>query len=251
MNERSFILSPRRALVNWIHGGFDRGKDLTNLVPVRRIGDDVGMMPFRASVLLVCLIGSPAHADTLGADPNDSGKVTLILKGRNELDASGIVLLSQSKVGDGDSQLRFTALASPLGYQRFIKNNLSVGGSVLASYDRLSSSTHSLLYGGMAFGSVHLRFGYGVFWRPTLGFGVLYGSLNQELTPGVVAKSSQFTFVTRIAFPLAYFMSPRWLLQAGPEINLSVGSASPDGGGDSQSITSITGGFGLGVGYSF
>ena len=51
-------------------------------------------------------------------------------------------------------------------------------------------------------------------------------------------------------FPIAYFTSRRFLLQAGPEINISLGSFKPDSG-PSTSFTTISGGFSVGLGYVF
>ncbi|HEY4056389.1 MAG TPA: hypothetical protein VGM39_07260 [Kofleriaceae bacterium] len=202
-------------------------------------------------VLLVALLlsSTAAVADTVGADPNDSGKVTFITRGVKEIDVGGIFVLSYAKAGDGDAQTRVSTLGA-LGFQYFLKDNLSVGAQFLASYDKQSADAHATAFGGAAFATLHVRLGLGAFLRPTLGLGALFGTQQTEMTPGVVASASQASGLIRIGLPFAYFPGSRVVLQAGPELDISVGNVTPDGG-DSQSFTSITGGFGVSAGYVF
>jgi hypothetical protein len=66
----------------------------------------------------------------------------------------------------------------------------------------------------------------------------------------MTSSASQISGLVRIGIPFAYFPSRRIVLQAGPEVAISVGSTTPDAG-DSQSFVSITGGFGVSAGYTF
>jgi hypothetical protein len=198
---------------------------------------------------LVCGLAPIAAADTLGANPNDYGKITHITKGVKEIDLGGIFVLSHSKTGDAEGTTRVSSL-SGLGFQYFINDNFSAGGTALFGYDRLSSNTYSTGFGGMAFASLHLRLGLGAFLRPLIGGGLLVGSLSTETAPGMTSSASQISGLVRIGIPFAYFPSRRIVLQAGPEVAISVGSTTPDAG-DSQSFVSITGGFGVSAGYTF
>jgi hypothetical protein len=204
-----------------------------------------------ASLLVTVIAMAPAavRADDIAGDPNDPGKVTAIRKGVKEIDVGGIFVLSYNKAGNADPNTRVSSLGG-VGFQYFINNNLSAGATGLFNYDRLSSTTYSTAFGGMVFGSLHARLGLGAFLRPTFGIGLLSGSLNSEITPGMIASATQIAFLARIALPFAYFPSRRVVLQAGPEINIEVGSATPDGG-ESQSFTSVAGGFGVSAGYAF
>jgi len=67
---------------------------------------------------------------------------------------------------------------------------------------------------------------------------------------GTVMQANQIGFVTHVRLPIAYFASNRLLLQAGPQLDLEVGSYTPNGG-DSQSFSRIAGGFAVGGGYAF
>jgi len=192
---------------------------------------------------------SPALADDVGANPNDPGKVTNISKGVKELDLGGIFLLSYAKAGDADAVTRISTL-SGAGFQYFVNNNLSVGGNLLFDYDKIGDVSSSA-FGGTVFASLHARLGLGAFLRPTVGIGALFGSSEVDAGAGVVAKADQSALLLRVAMPFAYFPSKRIVLQAGPEIDVSIGSVSPQGGGDSQSFTNIAGGFGVGIGYAF
>jgi hypothetical protein len=206
-------------------------------------------MKLRLALLAACLSAPLAAADTLGAEPNDYGKITHITKGVKEIDLGGIFVLSHSKTGDAEGTTRVSSLTG-LGFQYFINDNFSAGATALFGYDRLSSNTYSTGFGGMAFASLHVRLGLGAFLRPLIGAGVLVGNLSTEIAPGMTTSASQVSGLVRIGIPFAYFPSRRIVLQAGPELDISVGSTSPDVG-DSQSFVSVTGGFGVSAGYAF
>lgn len=194
-------------------------------------------------------ITSTAHADTLSGDPADYGKVTKIKKGVKEIDLGGMFVLSHSKSGDGEGQTRVTSLGGP-GFQVFINDNLSVGGTVLFGLELAGSNQKTLSFGGALHAQLHVRLGLGAFLRPTLGAGFLVGKQDTEVTPGMLASADQTAGVLRLALPIAYFTSKRILLQAGPELNILVGSVTPSGG-MSESFTTIAGGFGVSAGYVF
>lgn len=200
-------------------------------------------------VLASLLASTPALADAIGGEPNDPGKVTFIGKGVKEIDLGGIFVLSHSKAGDAEGQTRISTLGGA-GFQYFIKNNVSVGGQFLASYEKQSENVYSTAFGGAAFASLHVRLGLGAFFRPTLGLGALFGTQKTEVVPGQLMSANQVSGLIRIGLPFAYFPGTRVVLQAGPEIDISVGNVTPDGG-EAQSFTNISGGFGVSAGYVF
>jgi hypothetical protein len=203
----------------------------------------------RALLLALLLTATSASADSLGPDPRDPGKVTFITRGVKEIDVGGIFVLSYSKAGDADAQTRISTLGA-LGFQYFLKDNLSIGGQFLASYDKQSADAHSSAFGGAVFASLHVPLGLGAFLRPTIGVGALFGTQQTEVTPGQLISANQVSGLIRIGLPFAYFPGSRVVLQAGPELDVSIGNVTPDGG-DSQSFTNITGGFGVSAGYVF
>ncbi len=205
----------------------------------------------KASLLAVLLLGfaGNAHADEVAANPNDPGKVTSIGKGVKEIDLGGIFVLTVDKVGD-QSTTKLSTLGG-LGFQYFINANVSAGATALMSYDKVGDATSALSFGGVAFASLHVRLGLGAFFRPTLGLGALFGTREVDAGGGMVAELSQVAFLTRIGLPFAYFPSKRVVLQAGPEINVSIGSFKADGSDESTSFTTVAGGFAVGVGYVF
>lgn len=209
------------------------------------------MKPWLASFLVLTTVttSAVATADTIGAEPNDYGKVTHITKGVKELDLGGLFVLSHQKVGDAEGTTRVSSLGG-LSFQYFINDNVSAGAAALFSYDRLSANSYATGFGGMAFAALHVRLGLGAFLRPMLGGGILVGSVSTETTPGTTANASQIAGIVRIGLPFAYFPSRRIVLQAGPELNLVIGSTTPDQG-DSVSYTSIASGFGVSAGYAF
>jgi hypothetical protein len=200
-------------------------------------------------VLLLLLIATPAAADTVGANPNDQGRVTAIQKGVKEIDLGGIFVLSHNKSGDAEGNTRISSLGGA-GFQYFLSDKFSAGATFLASYDRLSSAVYSTAFGGALFGSLHLRLGLGAFLRPTFGAGMLFGTQKVEVTPGNLMSASQVSGLVRLALPFAYFPSQRVVLQAGPELDVSIGKTTPDGG-EGESFTNVSGGFGVSAGYVF
>jgi hypothetical protein len=200
--------------------------------------------------MLVLTCSSFAFADAIGGDPTDYGKVTAIRKGVMEIDAGGIFVISYNKSGDADANTRVSSLGG-VGFQYFFKENVSAGANFLFDYDRISANTYSTAFGGTAFASLHVRLGLGAFLRPTLGAGLLVGNLNTEVEPGMVTQASQVSALVRLALPFAYFPSRRIVLQAGPELDMIFGTVTPDGGGDGQSVTTVSGGFGVSAGYAF
>jgi len=203
----------------------------------------------KRALCLVALLASPAAADTLGANPQDRGKVTAITKGVKEIDLGGIFVLSHSKSGDAEGSTRISTLGG-VGFQYFLKDNLSAGGTFLASYDRQSADAYSTAFGGAAFASLHVRLGLGAFLRPTLGVGALFGTQKTEVTAGQLMSASQVSGLVRIGLPFAYFPGTRVVLQAGPELDVSIGRTTPEGG-EGQSFTNVSGGFGVSAGYVF
>ncbi len=198
---------------------------------------------------LLALLATPAAADTLGANPQDHGRVTEIQKGVKEIDLGGIFVLSHSKAGDAEGTTRISTLGG-IGFQFFINRNLSAGGTFLASYDRQSADVYSTAFGGAAFASLHVRLGLGAFLRPTLGVGALFGTQKTTITAGQLMTANQVSGLIRIGLPFAYFPGTRVVLQAGPEVDISIGRVTPDGG-EGQSFTNVSGGFGVNAGYVF
>ena len=202
----------------------------------------------RRSLLLVPLfISTAAHADTIGANPNDPGKVTHIDKGVKELNLGGIFVYSVDKVEDTTTS-RFSSLGGP-GFQYFFNPNVSVGAQGLISYDKAGDAS-AVTFGGVISGAFHVRLGLGLFFRPTLGLGALFGTREIE-AGGVITELNQTAFLTRISFPIAYFASKRFFMQAGPEVNISVGTFKADGADEGVSFTTVAGGLAVGVGYVF
>lgn len=201
------------------------------------------------AVVASLMVASPVAADTLDADPQDFGRVTAIRKGVKEIDLGGLFVLSHNKNGDAEGTTRVSSLGG-VSFQYFINENFSAGAAALFSYDRLTPTAYSTGFGGMVFGALHVRLGLGAFLRPMLGGGLLVGNLSTETAPGMTATASQISGLIRVGIPFAYFPSKRIVLQAGPELNVSVGSTTPDAG-DSVSFVTIAGGFGVSAGYVF
>ena len=207
--------------------------------------------PMKRSLVVVILVASAstARADEVAANPNDAGKVTSVGKGVKELDLGGIFVLTVDKVDD-NSTTKLSTLGG-IGFQYFFNANVSAGATGLFAYDKVGETASATSFGGVVFGSLHVRLGLGAFFRPTLGLGALFGTREIDVGGGTVTELTQTAFLARIGLPFAYFPSKRVVLQAGPEINVSLGSFKADGATDSTSFTTVAGGFAVGVGYVF
>jgi hypothetical protein len=198
---------------------------------------------------LIAAAPAGARADTIYGNQNEPGRITAIEKGVWELDVGGLAVLSRDQEGDA-SVSRFTTDFSA-GVQYYVKRNVSVGVVGLFDYENAGGGVRATTGGAAVQSAINLRLGLGAFFRPTLGVGALFGSRKSPTaTPGMLVEASQVGFVTRLQLPVAYFTSHNWVLQAGPQINLLVGSYTPTGG-MAQSFTRIAGGFAIGLGRAF
>jgi hypothetical protein len=207
----------------------------------------VGMKLRLASLALVALASS-AHADDIGAEPNDPGRVTKVRRGVWELDAGALGVMSVDK--QGDTSITRISTDANLSIHHFLKDNVSVGISGILNYDSSGGGNSAITYGGAGVATLHLRLGLGAFVRPTLAVGALLGKREIPMDAGVVEEATQVAFIARIGLPIAYFTSKRFLLHAGPQLHVTAGSYTPMGG-EAQTFTRIAGGFGVGLGYVF
>ncbi len=198
--------------------------------------------------LAAALLPRVATADAIGADPNDPGRVTRVGKGVWEFDLGALGVMSVDRQGEMSST-RISTDAT-VSIHRFLRDNVSAGVAAIVNYDSSGGGNTAITYGAAAIGTLHLRLGLGAFLRPTLAVGALIG--NRELPVGMttVEEATQLAGIARLALPIAYFTSRRFLLHAGPQLHLTAGTFTP-AGGDARSFTRISGGFGVGLGYVF
>jgi len=199
----------------------------------------------------VCVLAVPrgvAHADAVYQNPNDPGKVTFIGKGVWEMDVGALGVLTVDRQG-GESVTRLsTDFSAQLHY--FIRSNISVGVQGLFDFDDAGDNNKATTFGAAVDASVHLRLGLGAFFRPGIAIGGLFGHRDLPMAGGAIDQASQVALLTRVMLPIAYFASPRFVLQAGPQIDITTGTFTPTGR-EGQSFTRVAGGFSVGVGYVF
>jgi len=201
------------------------------------------------SFLFVTFLATTAHADELLGNQDERGRITHIGRGVWELDLGALGVLTQDHEGD-TSVMRLSSDLSA-GVQYFVHDNVSVGAEVLFDYDSAGSGNVARTFGGAVDATLHFRLGLGAFFRPGIALGILAGTRDlPTAADGTVMQANQIGFVTHVRLPIAYFASNRLLLQAGPQLDLEVGSYTPNGG-DSQSFSRIAGGFAVGGGYAF
>jgi hypothetical protein len=194
------------------------------------------------------LSSAVAHADSLEANPGDPGHVTNIRKGVWEVDLGALGVLSSDH--QGESTVTRLSTDASVTVSRFVRDNISVGVVGMADYDTAGTNNDAMLYGAALVGTLHLRLGMGAFFRPGLAIGGLFGTRHTPLTAGTVEQATQAGAIARVQLPLAYFTSKRFLIQAGPQLNVTAGRTMPMGK-DAQSYTRIAGGFAVGAGYAF
>lgn len=199
--------------------------------------------------LAVSLAPTAARADDLGPDGNDYGKVTRIRAGVWEADVGALAVLAFDK--DGDAQTTRLSGDVSIGVQRFVRDNFSVGVAFLANYVNDAESS-AIQLGGALLGTLHWRLGQGAFLRPQLALGVLGSQREIPMAdqPNLVEEVPQIAGVARVRLALAYFASRNWVLEAGPQINTTVGTYQPSGA-DRHTYTQVSGGFSIGVGRAW
>lgn len=199
--------------------------------------------------LALALAPAAATADDLGPDGNDSGKVTRIRAGVWEADVGALAVLAFDK--DGDDQTTRLSGDLSVSVQRFVRDNLSVGAAFLFNYVNDAESS-AIQLGGALLGTVHWRLGQGAFLRPQLALGVLGSQREIPMAdqPNLVEEVPQVAGVARIRLALAYFASRNWVLEAGPQINATVGTYQPSGA-DRHTYAQVAGGFSIGVGRAW
>ncbi|MEJ7601027.1 MAG: hypothetical protein WKG01_24200 [Kofleriaceae bacterium] len=203
---------------------------------------------FALLAVVASLVPNLAHADDIGADPNDPGRVTRVRKGVWEFDLGALGVMSVDKQGD-NSITRISTDAS-IAIHRFLRDNLSVGAAAIVNYDSSGGGNTAITVGGAGIATFHFRLGLGAFLRPQISLGALFGKREIPLDMTTVEEADQVAFIARIGLPIAYFTSKRFLLHAGPQLHITAGTYTPTGG-ESQTFTRISGGFGVGLGYVF
>lgn len=199
-------------------------------------------------LVMLAAATAPAAADDINPNQTNPGAVSRIRKGVKEFDLGALGVLA-SDTSNGETVTRISAdTSATFGY--FINNNLSVGASVLFEYENNGGGANAKNFGGTVNGTFSVGFGNNLFIRPGLSVGFLKGSRETPLTPTMIQKDDQIGFIGRLSFSLAYFVSHRHLLQAGPQINFIAGTVTPMGA-EGQSFTRVAGGFAVGWGYFF
>ncbi len=231
----------------------NRGPVLSFFCDLAGLGPTRGMRSGHVSILSPVLalglaLASTAAADTLGAAPSDPGRVTRVGPGVKELDVGGLFLFSL-RAEAGATTTSISTLAG-IGLQHFLRANVSVGGTLLASYEDLGGGVRVSAAGAAVSTTHHWRLGLGAFLRPGAGIGLLLGRQRTELGPGQLASATVVTGLVQLAAPIAYFPSPRLVLQAGPEFIVALDRVSPAEGAGHGS-TRVTGGFAVRAGYVF
>jgi hypothetical protein len=169
--------------------------------------------------------------------------------GMSELDLGALGVLSRQPSGGTDSSTQVSTTVS-LRYQYFLSDVLSVGGEAVLAYDRENSVQSNSAYGAAASATAHVHLGRGAYFRPTIALGGLFGSDNTNISGSVSLSESSKAFLMRFQLPFAYFASDHVVLQAGPELDVQLGSTSSDGS-ESTGFKTIVGGFAIAVGYAF
>lgn len=205
-------------------------------------------MKLRFAALAALAFPALAHADEIGADPNDPGRVTKVRKGVWEFNTGALGVMSVDK--QGDTSITRISTDGNLSIHHFLRDNFSVGVAGVINYDSSGGGNSAITYGGTGVATLHLRLGLGAFVRPTLAIGALFGKREIPMEAGIVEEATQVAFIARIGLPIAYFTSKRFLLHAGPQLHVTAGSYTPMGG-EAQTFTRIAGGFGVGFGYVF
>jgi hypothetical protein len=197
-------------------------------------------------LVLVCSlsVATPALADDLRPNRDDYGHVSRIDRGVWTFDAAALGVMSVDQ--DGDTSVTRMSTDLSIGAHYFVHRNVSVGVSGVLDVDSLGGGTEAITYGATLDAAVYLRLGLGAFFRPGIAVGALVGNRSVPQQDGTTMLVSQTAGIVRFELPIAYFASPSWILQAGPQFDVTAGSYAPD-----KTFTRIAGGFAVGIGHAF
>lgn len=205
----------------------------------------------RTLAKLAALAAITAHAGTvLAADDlygDTSRGISRIHRGVWEIDLRALGIFTHESQGEASATRLSTDFSATVS--RFMIDNVSVGLTGIFAYDNQGDDNSALTLGGAIDATAHLRLGQGAFFRPSLALGALFGNREVPVGAGTVEEASQVAFTARLGLSIAYFVSHSVSLQAGPQLDVEIGTYKPAGG--SQSFTTVDGGFAVGVGYVF
>ena len=206
----------------------------------------------RSLLVLGILLGPGLGAvtgDPLGSRSNQAGVVTSIEPGVWEVGLESLIVVGYDQQGDA-TQLHSTLIGG-LAVRRFVRQNLALGVELSGFYRRVRPDQSD--YGVMAAPALRysVRLGEGLFLAPGLAAGVLYGVRDVPgAEAGMVDRSTLIGGFGRIGLPLVFYASPRFDIQAGPEILISAGQTRPDQGTPANFLN-LDGGFNVGCAYFF
>jgi hypothetical protein len=192
-----------------------------------------------AAILFLTALTAASEAQAQIGDTDASDK---------EIVASSIWILGYQDQGDF-SNTAFT-VTGEAAFRYFVVDNLGVGVSGGAFFKSAGNDAEDNGFVIQAVSSYYLSLSDSLYLAPGIGLGVTFGS-RQTPVPmsNTLIESDLLGFTASFGMPFVLFTPGPFSVRAGPELIATFGSA--DSGGESQSFTTIDGGFKVGVGFNF
>lgn len=208
-----------------------------------------------AAIGLLLIAPRCALADQLQTGARSHGVVTSIQKGVKEFGTDALFVTSYDK-SSGASNFALTLLAG-LTFRYFVIDNVALSLDAGGFYDTRGSGDAPSAFGGFGTlsASYYVPVGGGLMLAPTLGGGGFYGGASQGAEPTVI-HSKEAGGIGRAGLGFVFYTSSRFNLFARPEAVAFFGSSTPEATAATpnptgSSLTRVTGGFSVGLGWVF
>lgn len=166
-----------------------------------------------------------------------------------ELVASSIWILGHQDQGDF-SNTAFTIIGEA-AFRYFVADNFGVGLSAGAFFKSAGDDAEDSGFTVQALASYYLSLTDQLYLAPGIGLGATFGSRQTPVGMNMLLEQDILGFTTSLSLPFVLFTTGPFSVRAGPEIIATFGSAEDSATGDSQSFTTIDGGFKIGFGFNF
>ena len=186
-------------------------------------------------------------------------------KGVFDLAVDNLVLVhyhSQPGADESSSSSLYASYIAGATVRRFISDNFSLGLSVNWGYQRSAETveaagatqesvvTDSGLL-GFLIANYYVRLGNGLFLKPGIGVGGLWGTRSVPGTANTVVTSDLIGGAARLDLGFVYYATPHFNLKAGMDVIMRAGNETTEGAPEGPTFVSHDVGIRAGLGYSF
>jgi len=209
-----------------------------------------------ASLALVALVASSAHADTLGPSKRDTrGFISHLSKGIFEIGVDSLLVWTSRTTTINDVETSSSELTLSLGptFRYFVIDNLAVSLNINALVTRTGAGDDALTtYGvlGLVDVDYYIPLGRGMFFKPGVGGGGFWKTRKEDVGASLQKSFNTVGGAFRVQVGFVYYTSPKFNLRANLDFLGQFGTTTSDGEPD-QSLFQMDLGWNVGAAYVF